>query len=218
MKILLKEKQMIINCFKKNNKTNMTKKTNINQFFQKTKFPSLNSKALISMQLIHRKQKPLSINEKKVALSLYYKSPSTYKYMRKNGIVLPGESTVRRWLNSINYETGYSIKYMEQIKIKTSNFMYDEKKCVILLDEVSIMKSIEYNKVLDEIEGFEDLGQLGRTDKFASHALVIMFRGLYKNWKFPYFFTGSGVKGDNLVLIVENCVQKLLELDLIPTS
>lgn len=220
MKILLKEKQMIINRFKKNNKTNMTKKTNINQFFQTTKFPSLNSKALISMQLIHKKRKPWSINEKKVALSLYYKSPSTYKYMRKNGIVLPGESTVRRWLNSINYETGYSIKYMEQLKIKTSNFMYDEKKCVILLDEVSIMKSIEYNKVLDEIEGFEDLGQLGRTDKFASHALVIMIRGLYTNWKFPfsYFFTGSGVKGDNLVLIVENCVQKLLELDLIPTS
>lgn len=52
------------------------------------------------------------------------------------------------------------MKYMEQIKLKTSNFTYDEKKCVILLDEVSIMKSIEYNKVLDKIEGFEDLGQL----------------------------------------------------------
>jgi len=82
------------------------------------------------------------------------------------------------------------------------------------------MKSIEYNKVLDKIEGFEDLGQLGRTSKFASHALVIMIRGLYKNWKFPfsYFFTGSGVKGDSLVLIVEDCVQKLLNLDLSPTS
>lgn len=109
---------------------------------------------------------------------------------------------------------------MEQIQLKTSNFTYDEKKCVILLDEVSIMKSIEYNKVLDEIEGFEDLGQLGRTDKFASHALVFMIRGLYKNWKFPfgYFFTGTGVKGDNLVPIVENCVQNLIDLNLFPTS
>jgi len=54
------------------------------------------------------------------------------------------------------------------------------------------MKSIEYNKILHKIEGFEDLGQLGRTNTFASHALVIMIRVLYKNWKFPYsyFFYG----------------------------
>lgn len=203
MKLLLKEKQIIINSLKKKNKTNNTKNTNftnINNFFQK-KFPSLNSRALISMQLVHKERKSWSIDEKKVSLSLYYKSPSTYKYMRKNGIVLPGESTVRHWLDSINYDTGCSMKYMEQIKLKTSNFTYDEKKCVILLDEVSIIKSIEYNKLLDKIEGFEDLGQFGRTSKFASHALVIMIRGLYKNWKFPfsYFFTGSGVKGDSLV-------------------
>lgn len=86
MKLLLKEKQIIINSFKKKNKTNNTKNTNftnINHFFQKTKFPSLNSRALISMQLVHKKRKPWSIYEKKVSLSLYYKSPSTYKYMRK---------------------------------------------------------------------------------------------------------------------------------------
>jgi len=88
---------------------------------------------------------------------------------------------------------------------------YNEKKCVILLDEVSMMKTLEYNKILDEIEGFEDLGDMGRTEKFGSHALVIMVRGLYKNWKLPlsYFFTGSGVKGDTLVEIVKNCVNKL---------
>lgn len=87
-----------------------------------------------------------------------------------------------------------------------------------MLDKVSIMKSIEYNKVLDEIEGFEDLGELGRTDTFGSHELVIMVRGLYKNWKFPlsYFFTGNGIKGDNLTVIIENCVKKILDLNLFP--
>lgn len=47
-----------------------------------------------------------------------------------------------------------------------------------------------------------------------------MIRQLYKNWKFPfsYFFTGSGVKGHSLVLIVEDCVQKLLDHDVSPTS
>lgn len=39
------------------------------------------------------------------------------------------------------------------------------------------MKTIEYNKMLDEIEGFEDLGGLGRTNKLGSQALVVMVRG-----------------------------------------
>jgi hypothetical protein len=121
----------------------------------------------------------VSTSEKKIALSLYYKSPSTYKFMRTNGIILPAESTVRRWLNSINFCTGFPEKYMELIKLKISSMNKQEKKCAILLDEISIMKTIEYNKVLDEIEGFEDLGSLGRTNKLGSHALVVMVRGLY---------------------------------------
>lgn len=173
------------------------------------------------MQVLHKKRKLWSPQEKTIALSLYYKSPATYNYMRKSGITLPGKTTVKRWLNSINFSTGFPSMYMEQIKLKTSDFTYDEKKCVILLDEVSIMKSIEYNKILDEIEGFKDLGPLGRTPTFGSHALVVMLRGLYKKWKFPfcYFFTGNGVKGDDLVIIIKTCIEKgVTKLNLIPTS
>jgi len=69
-------------------------------------------------------------------------------------------------------------------------------------------------------EGYEDLGTLGRTDKIRSHALVIMVRGLYNNWKFPlsYYFTGSGIKGDNLAIIVKESVQKLFDLGLTPVA
>lgn len=75
----------------------MEKNQNHNLFSQ-VHFPSANSKALMSMQIIHKKRKPWLKAEKKFALSLFYKSPSTYKYMQKSGIVLPGESTVRRCL------------------------------------------------------------------------------------------------------------------------
>lgn len=176
-------------------------------------------KSIVSMQLLHKKRRKWSKPEKQIALSSYYKSPATYKLMRKNGIILPGESTIRHWLNSITYLTGFPLKYMEQIKLKTSEMKGNEKKCAILLDEVSIMKSIEYIKILDEIEGFEDLGTLGRASKLGSQALVFMVRGIYKNWKFPlyYFFTGSGVKGDDLIKIVKNCVEQILNFNLLPT-
>lgn len=83
------------------------------------------------MQIMHKKRKPWKSTEKKVALSLYYKSPSAYKYLRKNGIVLPGEFTVRHWrtvnIHSIHYATGFSEKYLKQIKLKISDMVYDEK-------------------------------------------------------------------------------------------
>lgn len=114
----------------------------------------------MTMQMLHKNRKPWTKAEKKFALSIYYKSLSTYKYMRKNGIVLPGESTVRRWLKSIEYIPGFIKDYLNQIKIKVSAMTFTDRKCVILLDEMSILKCIEYNKALDMIEGFEDLGRL----------------------------------------------------------
>jgi len=60
--------------------------------------------------------------------------------MRKQGIVLPGESTVRRWLKSIEYTPGFINDYLNQIKIKVSAMLYTDRKCVILLDEMSIQK------------------------------------------------------------------------------
>jgi len=217
---LLKIKRSAISLLKKKNLSNKKKKINIQHFLQEIKFSSISSKSLVSMQINHKKRKPWTINEKKLALSIYYKSPSTYEYMRKNKIILPGASTVRRWLNSINFSTGFSSKYMVQIQLKVSFMSYQEKQCVVLLDEISIMKSIEYNKSKDEIEGYEDLGTLGRTDKIGSHALVIMVRGLYNNWKFPlsYYLTGSGIKGDNLAIIVKESVQKLFDLGLTPVA
>ncbi|KAL4085312.1 hypothetical protein QTP88_027171 [Uroleucon formosanum] len=219
MKKQLKQQRAIIKSLKKLKNKNSIKKVDATKFFENAKFYSKNSEIFVKMQMLYKKRKPWSTAEKNFALSLYYKSPSTYRYMVKNGIVLAGESTVRRWLNSICFSTGFSDKYMEQIKLKTSGMSYVEKKCVILLDKISIMKCVEYNKIMDLIEGFEDVGTLGRTNKIGSHALVVMLRGLYSNWKFPfcYFFTGSGVKGDDLVLIIKNCVQKVLDLELIPT-
>jgi len=47
-----------------------------------------------------------------------------------------------------------------------------------------------------------------------------MIRGLYVNCKIPlsYYFTGSGVKGDSLVLIIKECGQKILELGFLPSA
>lgn len=62
-KKLLKQKRTIIYSLKK--KLTKQNKININQFFEETKFPSVNSKALIAMQIMHKKRKPWKSTEKK---------------------------------------------------------------------------------------------------------------------------------------------------------
>lgn len=172
------------------------------------------------MQILHKRRKPWSEAEKKVAFSIFYKSPSTYKYLRRNNIILPGERTIQRWLNGINYSPGFVPEYLSQVKNKVSIMSDQQKKCTILLDEIAIMKCIEYNKTLDLVEGFQDLGPFGRSSALSKHALVIMIRGLHQNWKFPfsYFLTGSGVKGDELVKIIKQCVNQLSNVGLLPVA
>lgn len=100
--------------------------------------------------------------------------------MRKMWIIFPGDSTIWRWLQFIKYIPGFTNDYLDQIKIKLSAMNYNGRKCVILHDEMSILKCIEY-KALDMIECFEDLGSLGWSSKYTKHALVVMVRGLYTN-------------------------------------
>lgn len=120
----LKRKRSIIQYLKKQNNKNISKNIDIQKFFNQSQFPSINSRALMTMQMLHKNRKPWTKTEKKLALSIYYKSPSTYKYMRKQGVVLPGESTVRRWLKSIEYTPGFINDYLNEIKTKVSAMLY----------------------------------------------------------------------------------------------
>lgn len=68
----------------------------------------------------------------------------------------------------------------------------DEKICILFFDEMSLRKYLEYSKIIDQIEGFEDSGVFERTRKFAKAALVFMVRGLYSTWKLPVSYSVSG--------------------------
>lgn len=51
-----------------------------------------------------------------------------------------------------------------------------------------------YNEANDEVEGFEDYGKQGKTEKVADKVLVFIVQGLYKKFKQPlafYFVKGT---------------------------
>jgi len=217
-KILSRKRAKIF--FLKNQLNKKLKKDKVNpvSFIEKTKFVSKNSKSLVTMQLLHKKRKPWLQNEKTLAISIFYKSPAAYKFMRKNNIILPGVSTLRKLLNALQYTTGFIPEYMNQLKIMCKTMSLQEKKCVVMVDEMSIKYCLEYNKSLDIIEGYEDLGHLGRSNRPAKMAFVIMLRGLYNKWKLPmsYFFSLTGVKGDEMAQIMKSCISELIKIGFNP--
>jgi len=76
---MLKRKRAVISALKKKNeKTQNISKNVVQNFFDKTKFQSNNSKALTMMQVLHKKRKPWSPREKKIALSYYTVAPNYF--------------------------------------------------------------------------------------------------------------------------------------------
>ncbi|XP_022166524.1 uncharacterized protein LOC111031047 [Myzus persicae] len=147
------------------------------------------------MQL-RNKQIPWTLEEKNLALTLFYKSPTAYNFLRLQNINLPAPSTIRRRIEQSTFLPGLSGTFFSHIKKKFEHKINNEKSCSISFDEMYLKEFLEYSKDYDFIEGFEDFGHYGRTNKSANCVMVFMARGLYSPWKFPvaYFLAHSGVK------------------------
>lgn len=92
------------------------------------------------------------MNEKKFSLQLFYKSPSTYKFLRVNlKLILPSISIIRKWIGNSKFNPGFSIKHFNDIKLKVETMSEKEKRCTVFKKSF-----LEYNKSFDLVEGFED--------------------------------------------------------------
>lgn len=200
-KKLLMSKRVMISKLKKHLiSLKLQNKHNKNvQFMNLLHFPSEDSKTLVGMQVSHKQlsTKPWSQKEKQFALSLFYKSPSAYKFLRNSKkIILPGLTTIKRWIGGSKCGPGFNTAIFKQLKTKADSMTEQEKYCTLVFDELKIKNFLEYSKYLDLVEGYEDLGPKGRTNKLAGQAMVFVIRGLYSSWKMPisYFLPATSVK------------------------
>jgi len=173
------------------------------------------------MKLYHGQRKCCTQAEKNFSIGLFYKSPATYKYLRnKQNIILPGVSTIKKWIGNSKCMPGFNIGFLKQLQLKIETMTDEEKYCVVVFDEMSIKKYLEYSKYLDIVEGFEYLGHKGRTNQIASLAMVFVARGLYSTWKMPitYYLSASSMKHDVLSEIISEVVEKLFSIGLSVTA
>lgn len=197
------------------------KATNNNLLASLFKNKSRSVQTFINMQLPTRKKNCWKMDEKHFALSVYYKSPSCYKFLRNNLLFsLPSVRTIQSWLKVINLKTGLDNTLTKKLSIKVKTMDEKERVCALLFDEIVLKPKLDYNRAHDFIEGYEDMGFLGRNNSVANTALVFYIRGIFANWKIPLcYFTSKGpVKGDKLSVIVKYVIQTLHKLALMPLA
>lgn len=176
------------------------------------------AKTFVTMQLRGRARKIWKPEEKELSISFFYKSPATYTFLRRNGIFLPSVLTIRRWISVNLFKTGIDDGIKKFLKLKCAVMSHNEKKCVVSFDEMKIKDLTEFNKRLDLVEGFQDLGHLGRNKETAKHAIVFFMRGLYKNWKFPisYYFCNNSLEKNKLKDLITYNLKTIAEIGFIP--
>ena len=116
-------------------------------------------------------------------------------------------------------DPGLSEPILKAIKEKAGSMSRKSRVCAGCVDEMMIRERVAYSPKTDRVEGFEDLGPLGRTKFVANHAVTFMVRGLspdYK-WKLPlgYVLSSGPLSGEATAKLLTSFIGKVEEAGLI---
>lgn len=179
--------------------------------FQTSQQMTTAAKIFTQLQLRETKMKPkgrrFTLNEKLMSLSLYKRSPKSYRLLAKM-FVLPCRKTLSNMLTSIPINTGVDPTLIKLLKENVKNLKRKHRFFSILFDEISLSASLQYNSSEGTIYGFEE-NSSGRTQQFADHSLVFMVRGIVKNFKQPicYSFCKSTTNRHDLAHQIREVIQ-----------
>lgn len=87
---------------------------------------------------------------------------------------MPSVRTIQEWLQTANLQTGVNTNVVNLLAHKVQTMTALERQVVVLMDEISLKQDLKLNESSDEIEGFQDLGHLGKSGSLANCALVFL--------------------------------------------
>lgn len=79
------------------------------------------------------KTRSWTAKEKNLALSLYYKSPSAYKFLRLQKVNLSVPSTIRHWIGESKFLPGFSKSFLKHIKKNLNIKVLKKRHTVVCL-------------------------------------------------------------------------------------
>ena len=180
---------------------------------------SINKKEFLIRQMKSERVKGYRYNhnEKMFSLSLWHSSPRCYRLLRTT-FSLPSVTTLRRSVRLINLKPGFHQIILNGIKEKAVSLNEQESLVTIAFDEMSIKTNLTYNERIDNVIGYEDLGNGERTPNIANYASVFMIRSIQGSWKqsIGYFLTSGPMTADIIVEKLLECISHVRDCGLIP--
>lgn len=144
-----------------------------------------------------------SIKQKIMALVIYKKSPACYRLLRRM-FALPCQSSLNKLLNNVPLRPAINKHIFTSLKEMSQNQTDEHTLCILSFDEMCIRKHLQYNSKSDEIQGYQDHGNHGRSKEVANKALVFMLSGIRAKWKQPIaFYLSCTLNAERLTVILK---------------
>lgn len=167
-------------------------------------------------------------------LSIYLKSPSTYKLIKESPFLnLPCKNTLLKYVNFTDPGCGFNKDIIsELIKAVNFNAIADYQHNVSLVfDEMKVKSGLVFCKTTGKLVGFSELGDVNElTAQFeqqidseendyskplAKYAIVFMVRGIFSSLCFPFgHFASEGFTSDQIYHCAWEAVKILESINL----
>ncbi|KAJ1529971.1 hypothetical protein ONE63_006699 [Megalurothrips usitatus] len=177
------------------------------------------AKQILNGELANFKKKPNGrtwlLKDKLFCLAILKRSVKAYRFLRSY-LTLPSESSLHILLQKVFLNVGVSKTLLSLLKTKVLKMISADKYCCVSFDEIYLRANLCYNSHFNVVEGFEDYGHRGRTNRIADHALVFMCQGLHSKWTFPvaYFFVSQTCPAPMLKLLISDVIKSLCSIGL----
>ncbi|XP_069834805.1 DNA transposase THAP9 isoform X2 [Dendropsophus ebraccatus] len=151
----------------------------------------------IPLELFKKPESEYSAQQRMFSLTLQLNDPLSYKYLRKEAkLPLPGPRRLRQWLKSDGGGPGINSSVLKSLiqKKQTDPQLYTQASLV--LDTLSIQKSVAFDSHRNELVGFVNLGKGGAgggSQNVANEVLMFMLVGISGHWSvlIAYFYVKS---------------------------
>ncbi|XP_034232210.1 uncharacterized protein LOC117640087 [Thrips palmi] len=162
-----------------------------------------------------KKGRTWTADDKLFALAIFKRSSRAYRFLREY-IMLPSENTLKTLLMKVPLEPGISETLISLLSAKVNRMEHWEKNVVVSFDETFLRGNLFFNESQNSVEGFENYGHRGRTNRVADHALVFMVQGINSKWTFPiaYFLVSKTCPSTMLKLLLTDVVKALFSIGL----
>ncbi len=162
----------------------------------------------MQMRMAARKSRVYSDDFKSLALAVYFKSPSCYRFLQSR-FKLPAKSTINAWMSQMTITEGFCPNLLRLLQVRAQHLVESERVCTLMIDEISLKKSIDNDASLDQVQGL----LRGQKGAYATRALVFLVSGMKLPWKqaFSFFCVKNVMDHSQLIALVSSALDKLRE-------